>query len=106
MAPTIFSILNTPIPDEWQGENLFSMNRRNKVFFFDPYSDYLFGCREGNYKFIYNATKNTFSLYDLKTDPYESINIANKHPEYVKELNQHLNAWIQYQFDFVNSFLR
>jgi lipoteichoic acid synthase len=106
VAPTIFSILGKPIPNEWQGENLFSINRRNKVYFFSPFSDWLFGCREGNYKFIYNATTNVPYLYDLKTDPFESINIANKHPKYVKELHDHLNSWIQYQVQYINSFLK
>ncbi|MEJ7587801.1 MAG: sulfatase-like hydrolase/transferase, partial [Ferruginibacter sp.] len=106
VAPTILSILNKRIPDEWQGENLFSLNRRNKVYFFSPYSDYLFGCREGNYKLLYNATTNVYSLYDLKTDPFESTDIASKHPQYVKELSAGLNAWIQYQTEYVNSFLK
>lgn len=106
VAPTIFSILDRPIPHEWQGENLFSLNRRRKVFFFNPYSDYLFGCRDGNYKFIYNATKNTSTLYNLKTDPYESINIADQHLQYVKELNKQVNGWIQYQDNYVNSYIK
>jgi arylsulfatase A-like enzyme len=106
LAPTIFSILGKPIPPEWQGENLFSLNRRSKVYFFNPYSDYLFGCRDGDYKFIYNATKNTSALYNLKTDPYESVNIAGQLPEYVKELNKHLNGWIQYQDSYVNSYIK
>ena len=106
VAPTIFSILNLPIPDEWQGENLFSMNRRKKVYFFSPYSDYLFGCREGNYKYIFNATSNVSSLYDLKTDPGESVNIAEKHPQYIEEMKNHLNDWMRYQADYVNSFLK
>ncbi len=106
VAPTIFSILNKPVPDLWQGENLFSVNRRNKVYFFSPYSDYLFGCREGNYKFIYNATSNTYSLYNLKNDPNETINIADKHPQYMEATKKHLTGWMQYQRDYVNSFLK
>ncbi len=51
------------------------------MFFFNPYSDYLFGCRDGKYKFIYNATKNTFALYNLEADPYETINIAGQLPQ-------------------------
>src|SRR5665647_1440952 len=81
------------------------MNRRKKVYFFSPYSDYLFGCREGNYKCIFNATSNVSSLYDLKTDPGESVNIAEKHPQYIEEMKNHLNDWMRYQADYVNSFL-
>ncbi len=106
LAPTIFSILGKPVPVDWQGENLFSLKRRNKVYFFNPYSDYLFGCRDGNYKFIYNATKNISALYDLKTDPNESVNIADTHPEYVKELNNDLAGWIHYQDNYVSHYLK
>jgi phosphoglycerol transferase MdoB-like AlkP superfamily enzyme len=106
IAPTIFSILNKPIPHQWQGEDLFSISRRNKVYFFSPFSDLVFGCREGNYKLIYNATTDISYLYDLKTDPHESVNVADKNPKYVKELSENLNAWIQYQVHYVNSFLK
>ncbi|WP_316815132.1 LTA synthase family protein [Pedobacter nyackensis] len=106
VAPTIFSILEKPIPNEWQGENLFSKNRREKVYFFTPYSDWLFGCREGDYKFIYNATTNTSYLYNLKTDPHEAVNIASEQPKYTEKLSSDLNSWIQYQIQHVNSYLK
>jgi len=104
VAPTIFSILQKPIPNEWQGESLFSENRREKVYFFTPYSDWLFGCREGDYKFIYNATTNTSYLYNLAADPNETINIASEQPNYTEQLSNDLNAWIEYQKKHVNSF--
>jgi phosphoglycerol transferase MdoB-like AlkP superfamily enzyme len=106
IAPTIFSIINKPIPENWQGENLFSINRRKKVYFFNPYSDILFGFREGDFKFIYNATGNVYSLFDLKKDPHEEYNIADKNKPYVEESKKQLNAWIHYQTDFVNGFLK
>ncbi len=106
IAPTIFSVLNKNIPQQWQGENLFSSSRRDKVYFFSPYSDFLFGCREGNYKFMYNATSNTYSLFDLKTDPNESVNIAEKNPQYMEDTKRHLNTWIQYQTKFIDSCLK
>jgi arylsulfatase A-like enzyme len=105
VAPSIFSILNKPAPEAWQGENLFSVNRRKRVYFFSPYSDYLFGFREGNYKFIFNATDNSSFLFDLKKDPLEANNIAGKEPEYVKQANKHLQSWIQYQNNYMNKVL-
>jgi lipoteichoic acid synthase len=105
IAPSILSILNKPSPKEWQGENLFSVNRRKRVYFFSPYSDYLFGFREGNYKFIFNASENSYALYDLSKDPFETSNIADKQPEYVKEANRHLQAWIQYQGNYMKGLL-
>lgn len=105
IAPTIFSVLNKPIPDEWQGENLFSLNRKKKVYFFSPYSDYLFGCREGDYKYIFNASTNEYALYNLKIDPYETTNLASKNTEYLEQTKKHVNAWIHYQGEFVSSYL-
>ncbi len=106
IAPSIFSVLNKPAPAVWQGENLFSENRRKRVYFFSPYSDYLFGFREDNYKFIFNATDNTFDLYDLKSDPVESTNIADKQPEYVKQAKMHLQSWMQYQASYMDTLLK
>jgi arylsulfatase A-like enzyme len=100
------SVLNKPAPAAWQGENLFSENRRKRVYFFSPYSDYLFGFREDNYKFIFNATDNSFALYDLKSDPFESTNIADKKVEYVKQAKMNLQAWMQYQSKYMGSILK
>jgi phosphoglycerol transferase MdoB-like AlkP superfamily enzyme len=97
IAPTIFSVLNKPSPAVWQGESLFSTNRRKTVYFFSPYSDVLFGLREDHYKLIFNATDNVFNFYDLSADKYEEKNIAVEKKEYVKMLNQKLQAWIKYQ---------
>jgi lipoteichoic acid synthase len=106
VAPSILSVLNKPAPTVWQGENLFSDNRRKRVYFFSPYSDYLFGFREDNYKFIFNATDNSFALYDLKEDPFEATNIAGKQPEYVKQAKMHLQSWMQYQSNYMDTLLK
>lgn len=105
IAPTILSMLQKDIPEEWQGENLFSENRRKRVYFFSPFSDYLFGFRENNFKFIYNATTGKTLLFDLKTDPLELVDISKNHAEYVKEAKLALNEWIRYQGEYVNSYL-
>ncbi|MGV3762461.1 LTA synthase family protein [Parapedobacter sp.] len=106
VAPTIFSILRKTVPNEWQGENLFNKNRREKVYFFTPYSDWLFGCREGDFKFIYNATTNASYLYNLKEDPGETVNIAGEQPDYAEQLGNDLNAWVEYQKQHVTAYLK
>lgn len=101
VAPSIFSVLNKPAPNEWQGENLFGVNRRKRVYFFTPWSDYLFGYREGDYKYIYNATNNSSELYNLKNDPAETNNIADKYPAYVKDAKNNIMSWMQYQNNYM-----
>jgi lipoteichoic acid synthase len=106
IAPTILSVLGKPSPAAWQGENLFSINRRKKVYFFSPYSDYLFGCREGDFKYIYNATNDVAALYDLHTDPSETTDVSAKYPDLAKAINAHLHGWMRYQSDHVNAALK
>jgi arylsulfatase A-like enzyme len=106
IAPSILSVLNKPAPQQWQGENLFSDNRRKRVYFFSPYSDYLFGFREDHYKFIFNATDNSFALYDLEKDPQEATNIADKQPGFVKRAKTNLQSWMQYQSNFMTDFIK
>ena len=106
IAPTIFSILNKPCPSQWQGENLFSVNRRKRVYFFNPYSDYLFGMREGNYKFIFNATENSYKLFDLSKDPHETKDIAKENVAYVKEASKNVHAWMYYQSQHMQQILK
>ena len=106
VAPSILSILNRPAPAQWQGENLFSENRRKRVYFFSPFSDYLFGFREDHYKFIFNATDNSFALYDLEKDALETTNIADQQPEFVKRAKTNLQSWMQYQSNFMTNFFK
>src|ERR1041385_6246555 len=68
VAPTIMSVLGLSVPEKWQGQNLFA-GKNERTYFFCPWSDYLFGYREGDKKFIYNATTNKTEVYDLKADP-------------------------------------
>ncbi|MBL0359130.1 MAG: sulfatase [Chitinophagaceae bacterium] len=102
IAPTIFSTLNRPSPAQWQGESLFSLNRRKTVYFFAPYSELLFGFREDNFKFIYNASDKSFKMYDLSLDKYETKNIAGEKTAYLKQANEKLQAWMKYQADYID----
>jgi lipoteichoic acid synthase len=106
VAPSVLAVLGKQPPAAWQGENLFSDNRRKQVYFFSPYSDYLFGLRAGNYKFIFNATENTTALYQLDTDPQETTNIADLQPELVKKYQAAMQAWMQYQSQWMDSVLK
>lgn len=104
IAPTILDVLGMKGAKEWQGQSLFSEYRNNRVYFFAPWSDYLFGYREGSTKFIFNASKNTTELYDLSRDPYETNNLSAELETGIS--NQRLAAWIQYQDSFMKSIIK
>jgi lipoteichoic acid synthase len=96
LAPTIMTLLHQPAPEEWEGEDLFAKNGDSRVYFFAPWSDYLFGYRQGNKKYIYNATKGKTELYDLSADPLESVNLSSEAGKEIAIHHQRLAAWTQY----------
>lgn len=97
IVPTIMDLLDLPLPENWQGNSLFSLERSPRVYFFAPWSQYLFGYREGDRKFIYNASMNTYEIYDLIKDPHETVSLLTQSPDSVFTIQQRLAAWVQYQ---------
>ncbi len=101
IAPTIMNVLGLPASDEWQGKSLFTGKKNDRVYFFAPWADYLFGYKEGDRKYIYNATNGETEIYDLNTDPQETKNIVQELPGQIEWCHQRLGAWIQYQNKFM-----
>lgn len=104
VAPTIMAIMGNAAAEKWQGQNLFVPSKNKRTYFFCPWSDYLFGYREGDKKYIYNATKDITEMYDLKKDPGETCNLASAAE--IKICHQKLAAWIQYQNKFMSEVLK
>jgi arylsulfatase A-like enzyme len=105
IAPTIMDLLGDPLPESWQGRSLFDDDRPGRVYLFSPHSRVLFGYREGPRKYIYDAGGNTSELYDLRTDPGESLNVAVGSPAMVLQSEQRLATWVQYQQRFFEGIL-
>jgi len=106
LATTTLSIIDVDIPRKWQGRDLLSTNS-NEVFFFAPWSDYLFGYRKDNKKYIFNESWNTVEVYDLNTDPNEKINLYRPGMnEEIANARNRVAAWVQFQDKFVKQILR
>jgi len=97
LATTAFSIIGVEIPDEWQGRDLLQTNSA-ETFFFAPWSDYLFGYRKNNMKYIFNESLNQVEIYDIYQDPKEKVNLINRNinPE-VDYARNRIAAWVQFQ---------
>ncbi len=45
-----------------------------------------------DYKLIYDVSLNTYQLFDLRSDPHEKTNLADKQPAALKRMQEKLNA--------------
>ena len=97
IAPTITDMLGLPSAETWQGRSLFAADRPDRTYFFAPWSDHLFGYREHDTKFIYNATTDRYELYDLAADPTEQTNLIPRRAGEISQRTRRLAAWVQYQ---------
>ena len=100
VAPTILDVLDVPRPASWQGRSIFSGNRPPRYYFFSPWSDLLFGFREGSHKLIFNASDSSFRVYDLAADRQEAYNLEGDAAEFIDVGKQRLAWWVQYQQQF------
>jgi len=98
IAPTVLEMLGIrPPQQQWQGRSLFSTHRNDRTYFFSPWSDYLFGYRDGKIKFLYNASRDRYEIYDLSRDAEERINLATDQSQQIRPGVSRLAAWVQYQ---------
>ena len=105
IASTTLALLDIEVPTTWHGRDIIS-TQHDEVFFFAPFSDYLFGYRKGNKKFIFNETTKSVEVFDLLNDPDEKINIRYQTPESeISQAKKRIASWVQYQDEFVNENL-
>ena len=102
LSTTALSIIGVDIPESWQGRNLLNTNS-NETFFFAPWSDYLFGYRKDNMKFIFNETLNKIEVFDLTNDPGEKENLIDTDINSAVDFARaRISAWVQNQDKFIN----
>ena len=91
--PTIADLVGLPADESWQGRSIFDRTRSPRAYFYAAQDDYRLGLREGERKYIYNATTGDDRLYDLATDPEEQQNLASQFPDECRRLRQRVAAW-------------
>ena len=96
VSPTIADLVGLPAAESWHGKSLFDRTRSPRAYFYAAHDDYRLGVREGERKYIYNATTGTDQLYDLATDPTEQENLAAQFPDECRRLRQRVAAWREY----------
>jgi len=104
LAPTLLGLAGFEAPDSWQGRSLFQQARSDKVFFFAPWTTFLFGYRNETEKIIFNESEGTVERYDLHQDPKELHNLWQKESEET-EHRQRVASWIQYHDQFIQTLL-
>ena len=96
LCPTLADIMGVPAKASWHGRSVFDRLHTPRAYFYAANDDYLLGVREGDWKYVYNATLGRDELYNLKTDPLEQKNAAAQQRERVGRLRQRLAAWKHY----------
>lgn len=107
--PTLANITGVELPKEFSpdGEDvtdilLGSGREHKKPLFWEwkyeisgsqQYSPPRLAVRKGDWKFLCNPDGSSAELYDLMSDPAETINLATQKPEVTKELKELLLEW-------------
>jgi arylsulfatase A-like enzyme len=96
VPPMILDLLGIPAPAGWQGRSPLDSARARRAYFFGIRNDYIFGVREGAFKYIFNASQGRGELFNVINDPDEQTDLAASHPELCKTMRERLAAWIEY----------
>jgi hypothetical protein len=77
IAPTVLDMMGLAPPQIYQGRTMLDPKPHMSLFFTD-YSLGLLGLRDGRWKFIYETRSNKTQLFDLETDPGETLNLTSR----------------------------
>jgi arylsulfatase A-like enzyme len=61
----------------------------------------IFGIRDENWKYFYDVTSARESLFDLRVDPDEQVDVAAREPAVCLQLRQRVAAWVTFEDAFL-----
>jgi arylsulfatase A-like enzyme len=120
VAPTLLDMLGLQVPESMEGQSFRALLRgngawRKETAFSEWYGEQgqtVYTVRRGRWKYVHNPAAvhpdgvpycyhpgTSFplerrELYDLESDPGETVNRADARPEVVLELEKELNRWL------------
>jgi len=101
LMPTIADVMGIAPAGGWQGYSVFNSERPSRVFFLTNVDDYLFGVRDGEWKYIFDTSAGKEMLFDLANDPEEDRNEADSSPELCRRLRQRIAGWVSFEEVFL-----
>jgi hypothetical protein len=102
LNPTIADLLGIQPPGGWQGHSLFDPSRPPRAYLLTNIGEYLLGVREGDWKYILNATAGQEMLFDLSRDRDEQHDAAAAEAERCRRLQQRIAAWVSFEEEFLH----
>jgi arylsulfatase A-like enzyme len=91
VMPTALELAGKPIPQQVQFKSLLPLIRGERTeqypSIYGAYTQAQRMVRQGDFKLIVYPKPLTFQLFDLKSDPYETINLADN-PAYAEKIKK------------------
>lgn len=99
-APTLLDMVGARVPEDYQGSSQLRAGNQLALFYTD-YSLALPGLRDRQWKFILDIGSGRARLFDLGTDPGESVDLASIHPDRVRAYRERVLRWAAAQRDLI-----
>ena len=96
-SATLLSILDLPIPPEWEGGDMLARGFDSGPTLIFARSTRLVNGIDGRYKFFYYLDDGTEHLYNLREDPREERNLAGARQEQIRRYKGLIGKWLAYQ---------
>jgi arylsulfatase A-like enzyme len=101
LSATVAELLGIEPSGEWQGHSMFDPARPQRAYYLASIGEYLFGVRDGKWKYTFEATSGREFLTDLKVDPQELKNRADLEPDVCRVLRHRVAAWVDFEDKFM-----
>lgn len=106
IAPTIAGLVGVAPHPSWQGVNVIDpayTGRDRPLFFMTQYTRWQEGVCLNGLKYFFDLTEATESLYDLRVDPGETVDLVGLRPRLVMALRQLLGGWHTHQLQYYSA---